>query len=137
MTRRVEVPDPEAGLADEGDLSTHAVPLDASGAIGRWTRRHVVEISIFTAVIVLMSVGTFLIMRDPGPGNVLDVDVVGPAPGQDLDPYIAVRRRALDDAAAVGGEALELSPSRSDSQLRSWRSFRFPRGSPWRASLRV
>ncbi|RIK10803.1 MAG: hypothetical protein DCC49_02450 [Acidobacteria bacterium] len=104
MTRRVEVPDPEVDLADEGDLSTHAVPLDASGAIGGWIRRHVVEISIFLAVILLMSIGTFLIMRDPGPGDVLDVDVVGPAPGQDLDPYIAVRRRALDDAAAVGGE---------------------------------
>lgn len=104
MTRRVEVPDPEAGLADEGDLSSHAVPLDASGAIGRWIRRHVVEISIFSVVILLMSMGTFLIMRDPGPGDVLDADVVGPAPGQDLDPYIAVRRRALDDAAAAGGE---------------------------------
>lgn len=104
MTKRVEVPDPDAGLADEGDLSTRAVPLDASGAIGRWARRHIVEIVIFAGVVALLSLGAFLVMRDPGPGEILDVDVVGPAPGQDLDPYIAVRRRALDDAAASGGE---------------------------------
>lgn len=128
MTRRVEVPDPDAGLVDEGDLSAHAVPLDASGAIGRWMRKHVVEISIFSAVIVLMSVGVFLVMRDPGPGNVLDVDVVGPAPGQDLDPYIAVRRRALDDAAAVGGERVGVVSFAKRLTPPELAEFRIPKG---------
>lgn len=104
MTSRVEIPDPDTTALDDRDLSTQPVPLDASGAMSKWARAHLVEIAIFFSTIVLLGISTFLIMRDPGPRAIRDVDVVGPGVGQDLEPYIAVRRRALDDAAATGGE---------------------------------
>lgn len=110
---RVKVPEPkrakqvEAGGAmppspaeDEGDLSSRAIPLEATGAVQRWFRRHRVEVAIFVAVVALLTIGAIFVMRDPGPSNQRDVVTIGPSPGQSLDPYIAVRKRALEDAPA-------------------------------------
>lgn len=108
----IEVPAPrstpsdggETSINDAGDLSTRAIPLDAGGTIARWVRRHVVEVSIFLVLVGLLSVGALLAMRDPGPSSARDVVSVGPSPGQQIEPYVAVRKRALEDAAATGGE---------------------------------
>lgn len=109
--RKIEVPEPgrrhsptAEASGDEADLSARAIPLDVGGPVAGWLRRHKIEISLFAITILLLSVGAFLIMRDAGPSHARDVISVGPSPGQQLDPYIAVRKRALEDAASKPGQ---------------------------------